>query len=204
MYPKINSICNELILQFDSISTERKQVLITISEYIQQKKSEGLPIQLMYVCTHNSRRSHFGQIWSAVAAVYYGVLNVTTFSGGTEATTFNQNAIQALEEIGFQINSKESGANPVYEVYFSELTTPIHCFSKVYDYNFNPSSNFAAIMTCGDAEENCPFIPGVELRIATTYNDPKAFDGTSQASEKYKERCLQIALETLYVFSNVQ
>jgi hypothetical protein len=204
MYPKINSICNELILQFDSISTERKQVLITISEYIQRKKSEGLPIQLMYVCTHNSRRSHFGQIWSAVAAVYYGVLNVTTFSGGTEATTFNQNAIQALEEIGFQINTKESGANPVYEVYFSELITPIHCFSKVYDDNFNPSSNFAAIMTCGDAEENCPFIPGVDLRIATTYNDPKAFDGTSQAAEKYKERCLQIALETLYVFSNVQ
>lgn len=204
MYPKINSICNELILQFDSISTERKQVLTTISEYIQRKKSEGLPIQLMYVCTHNSRRSHFGQIWSAVAAVYYGVLNVTTFSGGTEATTFNQNAIQALEEIGFQINSKESGANPVYEVYFSDSITPTHSFSKVYDDNFNPSSNFAAIMTCGDAEENCPFIPGVELRIATKYNDPKAFDGTSQAAEKYKERCLQIALETLYVFSNVQ
>jgi hypothetical protein len=59
-------------------------------------------------------------------------------------------------------------------------------------------------MTCGDAEENCPFIPGVELRIATTYNDPKAFDGTSQAAEKYKERCLQIALETLYVFSKVE
>jgi len=99
MYPKINSICDELILQFDSISTERKQVLTTITEYIQRKKSEGLPIQLIYVCTHNSRRSHFGQIWSAVAAVYYGVLDVTTFSGGTEATAFNQNAIQALEEI---------------------------------------------------------------------------------------------------------
>ena len=204
MYPKIKSICDELILQFDSISTERKLVLTTISEYIQQKKSEGLPIQLMYVCTHNSRRSHFGQIWAAVAAVYYGVLDVTTFSGGTEATAFNQNAIQALEEIGFQINSKDGGVNPVYEVYFSELTTPIHCFSKVYNDSFNPSSNFAAIMTCGDAEENCPFIPGVELRIATTYNDPKAFDGTSQAAEKYKERCLQIALETLYVFSKVQ
>ena len=127
MYPKINSICNELILQFDSISTERKQVLIAITEYIQQKKSEGLPIQLMYVCTHNSRRSHFGQIWAAVAAVYYGVLDVTTFSGGTEATAFNQNAIQALEEIGFQINSKDGGENPVYEVYFIDSTTPTHC-----------------------------------------------------------------------------
>ncbi len=58
-------------------------------------------------------------------------------------------------------------------------------------------------MTCGDAEENCPFIPGVELRVGTTYDDPKAFDGTEQQNEKYTERALQIGLETLYVFSKI-
>ena len=59
-------------------------------------------------------------------------------------------------------------------------------------------------MTCGDAEENCPFIPGVELRIGTTYNDPKEFDGTELQDQKYKERSLQIALETLYFFSLIK
>jgi protein-tyrosine phosphatase/arsenate reductase len=57
-------------------------------------------------------------------------------------------------------------------------------------------------MTCSDAEENCPFIPGVDLRIGTTYDDPKAFDGTQLQDEKYQERSSQIALECLYVFSN--
>lgn len=203
MFSKIKSICDELSLQFDSITPDRKLLLESISNYVQQKKNAGLPIQLMYVCTHNSRRSHFGQIWAAVAASYYGVLDVTTFSGGTEATAFNQSAIQALKEIGFQLTTKASGENPVYEVFFSDTITPSYCFSKVYNDNSNPSSNFAAIMTCGDAEENCPFIPGVELRIATTYNDPKVFDGTPLQSDKYKERSLQIALETLYVFSKV-
>ncbi|MDF2453450.1 MAG: protein-tyrosine-phosphatase, partial [Bacteroidota bacterium] len=43
----------------------------------------------------------------------------------------------------------------------------------------------------------------VELRIATTYDDPKEFDNTSQQDEKYSERCKQIALETFYVFSKI-
>ena len=204
MYKKIKSTCDDLSQQFDTISTERKALLEKISAYIQLKKDENLPIQLMYVCTHNSRRSHFGQIWGAVAAAYYSIENVTTFSGGTEATAFNINAINALKGIGFDVQAKDETTNPVYEVSFGDELKPSICFSKVYNDEFNPSSNFAAIMTCGDAEENCPFIPGVEFRIGTTYNDPKEFDGTELQDQKYKERSLQIALETLYVFSLIK
>ena len=67
----------------------------------------------------------------------------------------------------------------------------------------NPTKNFAAIMTCSDAEENCPFIPGVDLRIGTTYDDPKAFDNTELQDSKYDERSRQIALETFYIFSKL-
>ena len=204
MYPKIKSTCDDLSQQFQTISTERKALLEKISAYIQLKKDENLPIQLIYVCTHNSRRSHFGQIWAAVAAAYYSVENVTTYSGGTEATAFNINAINALKGIGFDVQTKDETTNPVYEVSFREELKPSICFSKVYNDEFNPSSNFAAIMTCGDAEENCPFIPGVELRIGSTYDDPKEFDGTELQDQKYKERSLQIALETLYVFSLIK
>lgn len=204
MYVKIKNTCTELVQKFDAIPVERKVLLNKISNYIQQKKDGNLPIQLMYVCTHNSRRSHFGQIWSAVASEFYNIENVTTFSGGTEATAFNINAINALKGIGFEIQAKDETSNPVFEVKFSETTNPTICFSKVYDDAFNPTSNFAGIMTCGDAEENCPFIPGVELRIGTTYNDPKEFDGTPLQNEKYTERSLQIGLETLYVFSQIK
>lgn len=156
---------------------------------------------MVYVCTHNSRRSHFGQIWAHVAADYFGIENVHTFSGGTEATAFNPNAIAAMERVGFSVKKKLEGTNPIYEVYHSEKAKPSICFSKVYDHPGNPSTDFAAIMTCSDAEENCPFIPGVELRIATTYDDPKAFDQTPRQNEKYDERCRQIAREAFYVFS---
>lgn len=203
MYPNITQYCNNLVQQFDTLSSERIEVLAKISTYIQSKIAQKEPIQLMYVCTHNSRRSHFGQIWAAVAANYYSIPKLSTFSGGTEATAFNENAIHALEKTGFEISELSTGNNPHYRVNFGEnLNTT--CFSKVYDDAVNPTSNFAAIMTCSDAEENCPYIPGVELRIATTYDDPKAFDNTPVQGAKYLERSNQIALECLYVFSRLK
>jgi arsenate reductase (thioredoxin) len=160
-------------------------------------------VQLVYVCTHNSRRSHFGQVWAKVASVYFGIEKVNTYSGGTEVTAFNGNAINALKRAGFEIMPINTEKNTMYHVAFRENEKPIVCFSKVYNDVHNPKSEFAAIMTCNDAEENCPIIPGAELRIATSYGDPKAFDNTDLQDTKYDERCRQIALETLYVFSKV-
>ena len=161
-------------------------------------------VNLVYICTHNSRRSHFGQIWAQVAAYYYKIKNVNAFSGGTEATAFNSNAINAIERIGFEVKRMSNDINALHHVYYSENITPIICFSKVYDHPQNPKNNFVAIMTCSDAEENCPFIPGAELRIATTYDDPKNFDHSPLQDSKYDERAKQIALETLYVFSLIK
>lgn len=204
MFQKIQSYCDTLKSDFDKIPQPRKILLKKISQYIAQKQVQEKEINLVYICTHNSRRSHYGQVWAKVASVYFRIKNVNTFSGGTEATAFNINAINALKRVGFDIKPINVEKNSTYHVSFDENEKPIICFSKVYDDPKNPRSDFAAIMTCGDAEENCPFIPGVELRIGTTYDDPKAFDGTAQQDEKYDERCKQIALETLYVFSNVK
>jgi arsenate reductase (thioredoxin) len=201
MHIKIRHYLDELRDQFDSISTERKEILKKIAAYVRSKKEEGKPVNLVYICTHNSRRSHLGQIWAKVAADYYEIKDVNTFSGGTEATAFNINAISALQRVGFNIQKTTDSENPVYHVYHSDGDEPSVCFSKVYDNPHNPGSEFAAIMTCSDAEENCPFIPGVELRVGTTYDDPKAFDNTPLQDQKYDERSRQIALETLYAFS---
>lgn len=204
MYSTITSYLKSLENSFDQISDSRKLLLERISKFIQNKQSKGEPINLVYICTHNSRRSHFGQIWAHVASHYYDIKGISTFSGGTEATAFNTNAINALKRIGFSIKPINSEKNTTYHVFHDDNDNPSICFSKVYDHPMNPQSDFAAIMTCGEAEENCPFIPGLELRIATTYDDPKAFDNTAQQDQKYDERCRQIALETLYVFSNLR
>jgi arsenate reductase (thioredoxin) len=204
MFPLIKSYCDELTKQFDAIPPNRRELLEKISLYISQKREKNKPVNLVYICTHNSRRSHFGQIWGQVAANYYRIENVHTYSGGTEATAFNINAINAIKRAGFEVKAINIEKNSAYQVFFDDGKSPIICYSKVYDDPNNPRKDFAAIMTCSDAEENCPFIPGAELRIATTYDDPKAFDNTAQQDQKYSERCAQIALEALYLFSKVK
>ena len=203
MYQKIKQFTQSLENDFNLIPSERKELLKKITGYIQESYIQNSPINLVYVCTHNSRRSHFGQVAAVLAASYYHIDNVSAFSGGTEATAFNLNAIQALKSIGFEISSDEKPINPTYQVSFGDnLSTT--CFSKVYDDEVNPKSDFVAIMTCSDAEQNCPFVPGVELRIGTTYEDPKKSDGTPQQDETYIARFRQIATETLYAFSLVK
>ncbi|MDP6908213.1 MAG: protein-tyrosine-phosphatase, partial [Flavobacteriales bacterium] len=181
---------------------DRKSVLEDLAAYIKENLSHEKKVKLIFICTHNSRRSHFGQIWAETAASYFGIDNLEAYSGGTEATAFNPRAVAAVERAGFTID-KASGENPRYQVSLSEESKPMVCFSKKFDHSTNPTQKFAAVMTCSDADENCPFVPGAEYRARITYNDPKAADGTLEESLVYDKRCAQIAREMFYVFSKV-
>jgi arsenate reductase (thioredoxin) len=205
MFPQITQRCATLSQQFELISEDRKVILHQLAHYITEQLKTNKSVSLVYICTHNSRRSHFGQVWASVAAHYYSIPSVSTYSGGTEATAFNPNAIAALSRDGFKIDSTGADKNPIYSVLFGDNNSEKSiCFSKTYDDTSNPSKDFAAVMTCSDAEENCPFIPGVDLRIGTTFDDPKAFDNTPLQDAKYTERSHQIALECLYVMYTVK
>lgn len=203
MFSEIRQLCENLSLSFGEISSERKETLQKLSRFIQEKHDNKLAINLTFICTHNSRRSHFGQIWSKLAADFYSIHNVHTFSGGTESTAFNPNAIEALKELDFEIKQLDESQNPKYKVSFSDDNS-VTCFSKLHDDSENPKTNFAAVMTCSEADENCPYIAGAEQRFTTTYTDPKTFDGTSKQQEKYLESCKLIALECLYTFSLIK
>ncbi|MBO9702581.1 MAG: protein-tyrosine-phosphatase [Sporocytophaga sp.] len=205
LFQSIESYIQNAIRSFDSISVERKKTLETISQFVQEKLDAGKSTELIYICTHNSRRSHLGQIWGKTAARYYGITNINTYSAGTETTAFNPNAIKSIEKAGYKV-SKSTGEekNPQYSVTYDDKEVPIICFSKTYEDASIPKVNLCAIMTCTEADGNCPIIPGTELRISCSYVDPKAFDGTPQQEEKYDERCKQIAIENLYIFSLVR
>ena len=202
MYPDLEDYIAELESQFDSISEERKKQLLKLSGYIRKKNEKEEIPKLNFICTHNSRRSHLAQIWTAVAAHYYGIRGVETYSGGTEATAFNPRAVAAIERAGFEVKNP-GGENPRYEVKFSKGAEPLICFSKTFDDAFNPKESFAAVMTCSDADENCPVVPGAEFRIPITYRDPKESDGTDREAETYDRRCFQIGTEMFYMISKV-
>ncbi len=204
LLPAIHTYLNNAEKDFSSIPNDRKKELQKIADYVDTCFKKHQKVDLIFICTHNSRRSQMGQLWALAAADYYGIKGVNCYSGGTETTAFNERAVKALRKAGFVITQKTTTTNPNYLVQYAENGPSINCFSKKYSDSTNPANDFAAIMTCSQADKNCPFVRGASTRIAIHYEDPKASDGKPEESEVYQQRCKQIATEMLYAFSLVK
>ncbi|MCT4580355.1 MAG: protein-tyrosine-phosphatase [Flavobacteriales bacterium] len=201
MTDQLQAIISKLDLK--NIANTRKKELQVLIDYIDSKTTINESVNLNFICTHNSRRSQFSQLWAQVAANYFGV-PVNSYSGGVEVTAFNNRAVASIIRMGFDVIKDRTANNPIYSVKWGSSSTPLKLFSKLFDDDSNPVSNFAAIMTCSHADENCPFIPGAEARIPIRYEDPKAFDNTSLESKMYDQRSIEIATELFYVFSKIK
>jgi len=204
LYVPLENYCQNFKNEFHLISEDRQQQLEELAHYIFQKQNNNQLTKLNVICTHNSRRSHIGQLWLAAAALFYKKNNIHTYSGGTEATAFNHRSVAALRRVGFEIVTADSAVeNPIYFATFGFSHTPLKMFSKKYDHANNPEKEFAAIMVCSDADEACPVILGADDRFALTFEDPKRFDDTNLESKKYDERVRQIGREMFYLMSKV-
>jgi arsenate reductase len=221
MFPELSQYVAARVAEFDRIPAERQALLRQVAEAARKPLRDGRPLKMTFICTHNSRRSHMGQLWATVAATHYGVTPVETFSGGTQATAFNPRAVAALQRAGLQIAAEDSGAsdaaaggapaggasqgkNPRYRVRLGPSATPQVCFSKVYNESPNPQADFIAVMVCSQANEACPNVAGAAGRFGVEYDDPKAADGTPQEAARYDERSAQIAREMLYLFAQIR
>lgn len=202
MYRTLSQSIESLSRDFEAIPAQRRASLDRIAEFLVARRAADAPVRLTFICTGNSRRSHLGQLWSAAAAHYYGLERVDTYSGGTEPSAFNPRTIAAAERAGFVVERRgPAGDNPHYLVRFAGDTPAIEAFSKRYDDPVNPRADFVAVMTCSEADQGCPFIPGAALRVSLPYEDPKVADDTPEEAARYDERSRQIATEMLYLFS---
>lgn len=174
----------------------RKEELDLLANYIYSAILNRGNAKLSFICTHNSRRSQLAQVWGQAIARFVN-LPVTCYSAGMEETRFHPNAIASLTHFGFRTEEAGDGK---FSIYFSDWVDPALCYSKLIDDPANPSDRFAAIMTCSDADENCPYVPGAETRIRLPYSDPGASDGTANEAEVYRQRSGEIASDLLYAF----
>jgi len=203
LFPKLSTYCDKLSEEFIQIPEERKAELKDIANFIVEQRKEHKPANLLFVCTSNSRRSHMAQVWSQIASYYYSIDSVFTFSGGTEQTRVNINAIDALNRTGIEIYSNNQGDNLLRYIRIGIKINPWVIFSKKYTDATNPKNNFAAVMVCSEADKACPFVEGAESRIGLPYQDPKEFDNSPLKEAKYDERCRQIAREMFFIMDLV-
>lgn len=189
---------------FGRIPAERRPLLHKSADFISAQLAAGKEVKLLFMCTHNSRRSVFGQVWAQVAAKYYNTPNVATYSGGIEVAACNIRTVNALRRAGLSIVRSTEGNNPVYLAQYADNAAPLALSSKLYYEGGNPTDGFGAMMCCDDADAKCPLIKAALVRVPLHYQDPKIADGTPQETALYDERSLQIATEIFYVMSLVK
>jgi protein-tyrosine-phosphatase len=204
LYKNLNHSVDELIIEFDLITESRKLELENLALAINESLTNFGKSEITVICTHNSRRSQLGQLWIKAAAIHYGIKNIYTFSGGTEATSFNFRMVNAVKEYGFKVKQLDENVNPKYHISLGEEDESMDIlYSKVYSENYNPQSNYIAVMVCSQADEGCPFVAGAFKRISLPYLDPKEFDDTEFESIKYLEKVKEIGREMLYTVSKI-
>ncbi|MCT4665975.1 MAG: protein-tyrosine-phosphatase [Flavobacteriales bacterium] len=202
---RLNSTLHTFITQLksDTIPENRKVELENIAKYINETKAENETLIFNFVCTHNSRRSHFAQIWAQAISYYYQMKKTICFSSGTEETRIYPSVIKTLDSQGFSLEQKEENENPLFHIHFGKSIPALFGFSKTIDHSSIPNKGVIVITTCSDADKNCPFIPGAKKRFRLPFEDPKISDGTALEMEHYAERSLQIASEMKYLFSKI-
>ena len=203
IYPKLADTIEQLNwtrLDNEDSSTVLKPLILAIQEKVDQLEA----VNLNFICTHNSRRSHLSQVWAQVASAYFNIPKVYCYSGGTEETALFPKVAETLAGQGFHIFTVSETLNPVYAIKYDDNALPVIGFSKKYDSPFNPVSKFIAIMTCSQADGGCPFIAGADRRFTVTFEDPKIADDTPDQTRIYAERSLEIARSMFYVFSKIK
>jgi hypothetical protein len=202
LLPGIRDHADRLTTSLDMIDEPHRLAGRKLADWIAENHRPSRPLDILVVCTGNSRRSILGATMGNIAAAYYGLPEVCFHSGGTAPSAFNVRTVRALQEIGVEIEStgKEAPrgepktANPVYHVRWGstggtgEMPFEATEFSKRYDDPANPQQGFAALMVCGEADAACPFVKGAALRVSMPYLDPKIYDGGAYEAAKYAER----------------
>ncbi len=201
MSTTINEYLEKIKDAAKSIPQHRQVILKNVINYVVKKQAK---CGLIFVCTHNSRRSQMAQSWSFIISRNFGLHEVRSFSAGTEVTAFNERALEALSRAGVLLEQVSEGENPQYRIHSSDDARTLLTYSKLIEDQINPVANFATIMTCSTADDNCPVIAEADERISLRYSDPKADDDTPEEEKSYDERCFQIASELYYVYSEVK
>jgi arsenate reductase (thioredoxin) len=204
LLPSLQPYVQEVESELHLVSSERKTVLKAVASDIVGQLESQKPAQLTFICTHNSRRSHMSQIWAQTAAYYYGLSDVSAYSGGTQATACNCRTITAMRRAGFDIEDATAGENPLYLIRYAADRAPIRAYSKLYNADDNPKRDFIALMTCSSADKSCPVVDGSIARHAIHYVDPRLCDDTPTETQAYNERCREIAREMFYIMSQVR
>ena len=115
--------------------------------------TESKPIKVLFLCTGNACRSQMAEAWLRTL----GGDSYRAFSAGLEPHGVNPYTVTVMEELGVDMSAHRSK-------YLTEFLTDA-------DFNY-------LITVCGNADERCPYFPGMGTRLHWPFQEPAAMTGT--------------------------
>lgn len=123
---------------------------------------------VLFLCTGNSARSQMAE----ALLRKYGGEHFDVYSAGLEPHGIHPDTIRVMEEKGIDMSSHRS--------------KPLDEYLDGFSFSY-------LITVCGNAEERCPFFPGMGKRIHWPFEDPAGFSGTDEERlDKFREVSNQI------------
>lgn len=194
-----NKIIDSLVAKKHGISQDRRNELDIIANSIHTSLKNDGNANIIFICTHNSRRSQLCELWMDIFCDAYNLKYIRNYSGGTEATAFNKRMVKAIQDFNIPLHKLMESENTIYAIQDTNHSMYKTYFSKKYENTYNPNSNFIAIMVCDDAEENCPIVFGSSKKHSLKYKDPKFSDETPEEELVYAQKVIEVGTELLYL-----
>lgn len=116
------------------------------------------PLQVLFLCTHNSARSQMAEGFLRVKSLS----QIETFSAGTDPRPVNPMAIAVMEEFNIDIHDQQSKSQNQF-------------LNQPFDF---------VITVCDRARESCPTYPGSPVMIHWSIGDPTEVTGSLEAQHK--------------------
>ena len=129
---------------------------------------------IVFVCTHNSRRSIYCEVWGKIIANKYSK-NINFYSAGTKKTSVYGEVIKSFSRLGIKSKTLE-------EIQLDK---------------------FICIFTCSKAERSCPIDTRSIVNIPLLFDDPKKFDGLKNERIEYQKTCSQIAEKINFILKRI-
>eukprot|EP01147_Barroeca_monosierra_P010447 gene10447-2578_t len=184
---------------------DQERAAATVATQLQ----EGRRVCLLFVCTHNARRSQMAQAWATLA--FRELPAVSCASCGVERTQCHPSAVASLERAGWKVSPAGDGLS--YDIAWPDTDVRCHLSSKLaadaLSCSPQPTSEgetvtIAFFICAGDAISQCPRLPGITASLPWHYEDPGHADGTPDEQAAYDNASANIRAGIDALFQRVK
>ncbi|NJN27464.1 MAG: hypothetical protein HC819_16570 [Cyclobacteriaceae bacterium] len=204
LYPILNEYIKDFPKEFRKIPEERRYRLNEMVYYLEEQEKNRNAWQLMFISSNQSTVGQMAQVWAKIAAYYFGLEKLQTFSGGLQAEPISVNTILALEKAGCIVYKNDLNGLNVYQVKYAYNINPIILYPKKTDHVKNPANDFMAVFVNEHADMNMRNVRGTFNRLLLPYEDLSAYDGSAIDTRQYEESNRKMAVEMFYVFAQLR